>query len=152
MLKSVLGVLWRGAPARARRWGVWFVEPRFTVTVAAVIQNEAGQVLLLKHVFRKGNGWGIPGGFIGAGENPQDALRRELCEEVNLEIKDLELAFARTFKRPQQVEIVYRCRAAGTAEPQSIEINALAWFDPENLPADLPREQHKLIERALETS
>ncbi len=152
MLKNVLGVLWRGAPARARRWGVWLVEPRFTVTVAAVVQNEAGQVLLLKHVFRKGSGWGIPGGFIDAGENPQDALKRELCEEVNLEIKDLEIVFARTHKRPQQVEIVYRCRAEGRAEPRSIEIKALEWFDPEDLPAELPRDQHKLIERALETS
>lgn len=152
MLKQVLGALWRGAPVRARRWSIWLVEPRFTVTVAAVVQNEARQVLLLKHVFRKGSGWGIPGGFLSAGEHPQDALRRELSEEVNLEIDDLEIAFARTYKRPQQVEIVYRCRARGEATPQSIEIKTLAWFDAENLPAELPIDQHKIIRRALDGS
>ena len=53
---------------------------RFTVTAGALIFNDAGKVLLLKHRFRAGSGWGLPGGFLEAGEQPVEALKRELWE------------------------------------------------------------------------
>ena len=74
MLKKVLGALWRHAPKSVRRWGVRLVEPRFTVTAGAVVVDERGRVLLLNHVFRVGSGWGIPGGFMEKGEQPEEAL------------------------------------------------------------------------------
>ena len=64
--------------------------PRFTVTAGAIIFNNAGEILLLKHRFRAGSGWGLPGGFLEAGEQPVDALRRELREEIGLEVRDVE--------------------------------------------------------------
>lgn len=150
MLKRVLELLWRGAPKRARRWSVWLVEPRFTVTTGAVVTDERGRVLLLKHVFRQGHGWGIPGGFLEKGEQPEEGMRRELCEEVGVELDEAVIAFARTFRRPQQVEIIYRCRArrAG-AQPQSVEIESAAWFEPDRLPPEVAKDQRRLIERAL---
>ncbi|MGI8655872.1 MAG: NUDIX domain-containing protein, partial [Pyrinomonadaceae bacterium] len=67
MLKRIIGFVWRAVPGCLRRGGVWLVEPRFRVTAAAVVINEAREVLLLKHVLRKGSGWGIPGGFLEKG-------------------------------------------------------------------------------------
>ena len=86
MLKKLLGALWLRAPKSLRRWGVRLVEPRFTVTAGAVVQDEEGRVLLLHHRYRAGSGWGIPGGFLEKGEQPEEALRRELREEVGLEV------------------------------------------------------------------
>jgi 8-oxo-dGTP diphosphatase len=37
------------------------------------------------------NTWGLPGGSIDAGETPEDALKRELKEEANLEINNFKL-------------------------------------------------------------
>ena len=149
MLKKVLGALWRGAPKSLRRWGVRLVEPRFTVTAGAVVVDERGRVLLLKHVFRKGSGWGIPGGFIEKGEQPEEALRRELREEVGLEIENAEIAFVRTLKKAVQVEIIFRCRPRGTIKPRGPEIKDAAWFDRDNLPPELGHDQRRIIERAL---
>jgi len=151
MLKKILGILWRGAPKRARRWGVWLAEPRFTVTAGAVVLDERGRILLLNHVFRKGSGWGIPGGFIEKREQPEEALRRELREEAGLEVYDMKVAFARTLKRPQQVEIIFLCRAreAALVSPQSLEIRNAAWFERGALPRELARDQRLIIERAL---
>jgi len=123
-------------------------QTRFTVTAGAVIFNDEGQVLLLKHSFRSGSGWGIPGGFLEAGEHPEEALRRELHEEIGLEVRQVEIFTARSFKRVQQVEILFRCRANGAVKPQTIEIEQAQWFSVHSLPAGLPNDQRLLIERA----
>jgi 8-oxo-dGTP diphosphatase len=149
MLKKVLGALWRHAPKSLRRWGVRLFEPRFTVTAGAVITDERGRVLLLNHVFRAGSGWGIPGGFIEKGEQPEEALRRELREEVGLEIDQAEIALVRNLKKPRQVEIIFRCRARGSPMRRSIEIKSAEWFALNELPPELPRDQRRLIESAL---
>lgn len=149
MLKKMLGALWRHAPKSLRRWGVRFFEPRFTVTAGAVITDERGRVLLLNHVFRSGSGWGIPGGFIEKDEQPEEALRRELREEIGLELERAEIAFVRTLRGLNQVEIIFRCRPRGDAGRQSIEIKSAEWFALDHLPPGLPLDQHELIERAL---
>ena len=152
MWRELLGKLWRGAPKSVRRWGVWLAESRFTVTAGGVIQDEEGRVLLFNHVFRKGSGWGIPGGFINPGEDAEEALRRELREEAGVELTSAQLAFTRTHRRPQQVEIIFRCRARhDSARAQSLEVCSVEWFALEQLPADLPRDQHRIIRRALES-
>jgi ADP-ribose pyrophosphatase YjhB (NUDIX family) len=149
MLKKVLGALWRHLPRSVRRWSVRLVEPRFTVTAGAVITDDSGRVLLLNHVFRTGSGWGIPGGFIERGEQPEEGLRRELREEIGLELERAEIAFVRTLKRPSRVEIIFRGRARGATESQSVEIKSADWFALDKLPKGLPRDQHELIARAL---
>ena len=121
---------------------------RFTVTAGAIVFNEAGQVLLLKHRFRAGSGWGLPGGFLEAGEQPLDALRRELREEIGMEIKDVEVFAARSFRKPRQVEVMFRCRANGVAHPQNMEVELAEWFSLDSLPDGLPKDQRLFVERA----
>lgn len=147
----MLGTLWRRAPKPVRLLTVRMIQPTFTVSAGAVVIDKQGRVLLLKHVFRTGSGWGLPGGFISTGEQPEDAVRRELREEIDLEIDRLELAFVRTLKRARQVEIIFRCRPLGRANPQSIEIKSAEWFPIDGLPRDLSADQRGLIERALES-
>ena len=149
MSKELLGRLWRRLPRTVRHWTARFRKPRFTVTAAAVVLDGQGRVLLLDHVFRAGNGWGIPGGFIEEGEPPEDALRRELREEAGLELESAQIAFARTLKNPDQIEIIFRCRPASRARAQSVEIKSAEWFALDSLPAGLIKDQRRLIERAL---
>lgn len=154
MLRGILSFLWRHAPRKLRRWGVRAVEPHFTVTAGAVVTDNRGRVLLLKHNFRAGSGWGIPGGFIEKGEQPEAAIRRELREEVGLEVEDAKLVAARTLKVAQQVELLYRCRAldgdSREAKPQNMEIKRTGWFDAESLPPELSDDQRRLIKTALD--
>jgi ADP-ribose pyrophosphatase YjhB (NUDIX family) len=151
MWKKLLGTLWRGSPGRVRRWGVWLVEPRFMVTVGAIVLDEDGRVLLLQHEFRTGSGWGIPGGFLERGEQPLEGLRRELREEIGVELDAAELVHVRTLRRPQQVEIHFRgrVRAGASARPRSMEINRVGWFEADALPSELSRDQRRIIADAL---
>jgi ADP-ribose pyrophosphatase YjhB (NUDIX family) len=151
MLKRLLGFLWRKSPKAVRRWGVRFTQPRFQVTAGAVVINEEGRVLLLKHVFRPGSGWGVPGGFLEKGEQPDEAIRRELLEETGLELESVEMAFVRAHEKPARVEIIYRCRARGEVKLEGYEIKSGEWFPPDELPSDLSRDQRWIIKTVMST-
>jgi mutator protein MutT len=148
VLQKLIAKMWRALPPRVRRWSMRATQTRFTVTAGALIFNDEGQVLLLKHRFRAGSGWGIPGGFLEIGEQPDEALRRELREEIGLELQHVEIFTSRSFKRPQQVEILFRCRASGEVKSKTIEVEQAAWFSTHSLPAGLPNDQRLLIDRA----
>jgi ADP-ribose pyrophosphatase YjhB (NUDIX family) len=149
MLRRILASLWRRAPKWTRRLGALLSESRFTVTVGAVIVDSRKRVLLLHHRFRPGAGWGIPGGFMRPREQPEEALRRELREEIGLEIEVIGVAFVRTLQKYRQVEIIFRCATKGIPLPQGFEITRAEWFDPNSLPDGLSDDQQGLIRRAL---
>ena len=121
-----------------------------TVTAGAVIVDARGRVLLLQHHFRPGSGWGIPGGFMQPGEQPETALRRELREELGVEIEQVELAFARALERYQQIELIFRCTVQGEMQLRQLEIAHAAWFALDKLPEGLSADQRQLIHRALQ--
>jgi 8-oxo-dGTP diphosphatase len=118
---------------------------RFTVTAAGIISDSEGRVLLLKHRFRPGSGWGIPGGFLQADEQPEAGLRRELREEIGVELQSVRLYKARTFETARQIEIIFCGRTRDLATPMSNEIKKAGWFTLESLPEGLPEDQRRLI-------
>lgn len=148
MFIEFLGAIWRRLPSFIRFRLVRTGQRRFTVTAGAMIFDDQGRILLLEHVFRPESGWGIPGGFLGKGEQPEAALRRELREEIGIEVQDVEMLFARTLPRPRQIEIYFRAKAIGRPEPCSFEIRNAGWFFIDDLPSELSRDQRRLIQRA----
>ena len=149
MLKRFLSALYRLAPGPLVNRAANFFQPHFTVTVAAVVSDERGRVLLLKHSFRGGSGWGIPGGFLAKGEQPEEALRRELSEEVGIDAENIVLALVRTVADARQVQIIFRCGSRGEARPTSIEVKGCEWFDPGAMPSELARSQRAIIMQVL---
>ena len=149
MLHKWAGAVWRRLPRQARYIILGLVEPKFLVTAGALVIDDAGRLLLLKHVFHTGSGWGVPGGFIEKGESPDVALARELREEIALQVKDMRLVYTRTLRRPQQVELVFACRPAGAIGALSQEIERAEWFELDALPAGLSASQRALLQSAL---
>jgi len=149
MIVNFLGAIWRRLPGSIRRRLVRTGQKRFTVTAGALIFDAEGRILLLEHVFRPDSGWGLPGGFLNKGEQPEAALRRELREEIGVDLEEVELLFARTLRRPRQIEIYFKARAIGTPQPCSFEIRTAEWFAIDKVPAELSKDQRRLIQRAL---
>jgi 8-oxo-dGTP diphosphatase len=71
-----------------RRQGM--VSPQLAVD--CVITDEAGNIVLIKRKHEPfKDAYALPGGFVEVGETVEDACRREMKEETNLELKDLQL-------------------------------------------------------------
>lgn len=134
-------------PAPVRMKIVRVTQKKFTASVAAIVQNEKGEVLLLDHVLRPASGWGIPGGFLDFGEQPSDAAKRELREETGLELKELKIYRVRTIGL--HIEIIFSAEAVGEASVKSREINGLGWFKVEEMPEKMSRIQKTMIEDLL---
>lgn len=88
-------------------------------TVGGLIFNEAGQVLMIR-THKWSDLWGIPGGKIKWGETSEHALRRELKEETDLDISDIEFVLvqdcihSKEFYRDAHFLLLnYTCRCAG---------------------------------------
>lgn len=150
MIKKVAGTVFRNIPWQIRKRLVRLSQQKFTASVAAVVFNERGEVLLLDHVLRPQKGWGIPGGFMNSGEQPHEAVKREICEETGLELKKIQLFRVRTVSA--HIEFLFRAEAVGVAEVKSLEINAVRWFEVENLPGRMREFEKNLIEEIMKTA
>ena len=146
-LSVLAGAIWKKLPSWGRSRITRLTQPTFTVSVAGVITGPDGRVLLLNHLLRPHSGWGLPGGFINAGEQPEDAFRREIREETGLEIEVLGLIRIRTLKR--HVEILYLAKTDGTPEVNSREIIEFRWFEPDAPPPEMNLDQQFLIRKVL---
>jgi NADH pyrophosphatase NudC (nudix superfamily) len=71
-----------------------------------------------------------------------------LREEIGLEVDDVKVLAARSFKKPKQVEVLFRARANARVESQTVEVERAEWFAIDALPRGLPRDQRVYIERA----
>jgi 8-oxo-dGTP pyrophosphatase MutT (NUDIX family) len=102
--------------------------PQHSVSVAAVIVNDRGQVLMTQ---RRDNGhWEPPGGVLELDETITDGLRREVREETGLEIEPDQLTGVYKNMPRGVIALVFRAHVIGgaTAE-QTDETIRLQWVD-----------------------
>lgn len=141
--------LWLRLPGIVRRWLLWQGNARFIVGVAALCFNERGEILLLDHYHHPDYSWGLPGGWLGRGESPAQAVIRELREETGLEVRDPLLVRAVTHQA--WMTLFYRCQVV--RQPlrlQASEIRDYCWADPLAPPVRLRPDQQRLIAAVAE--
>jgi 8-oxo-dGTP diphosphatase len=109
-------------------------QPRFTAGVVGVIQNANHEILLVEHVFHPQHPWGLPGGWLQANEHPIDALRRELREEANLEIKVKGLLQVSRGEHFRHLDIAYLCQPENKVGELSVELLGFSWTALDDLP------------------
>ncbi len=134
--------VFRRLPRRARLQAVHTLSPTFTVGAVCVVERDDGQLLLLLHSYRQR--WGLPGGLLQRGEEIDVAARREVVEEVGLDVELLGEPAVVVDPDARRVDVVFRARPVegcdpSTASPRSPEVVDVAWFGPD----DLPELQHE---------
>lgn len=139
--------VWLWLPWSVRRFFIRLSHSTFTVSAAAVILNGEDKVLVLRHLLRPKGGWGLPGGFIDAGEQPVDAIRRELKEETGITLEELRMIRVRTVGF--HVEILFAARSNSEPRILSSEVAELGWYAADELPSLLPKDQLAMAEAVL---
>lgn len=100
-------VAFRLTPGPVRRAVVRAVAPSYTVGAVCLIEHD-GEFLVLWQPHRRG--WTLPGGLLGRGEAPADAVRREVREEVGLLIEPGDPVTVRVDALEQGVDVVFLVR------------------------------------------
>jgi len=127
-------------------------------TVGALIFNQRGEVLMLR-THKWSDLWGIPGGKIKFGERAVDALRREIKEETNLEIADIQFVLvqdcihSREFYRDAHFVLLnYTCQCVGEVDVRlNDEAVEFRWVSLEAaLKLELNRPTRTLLEAVME--
>ncbi|WPN99406.1 NUDIX domain-containing protein [Pseudomonas sp. MUP55] len=101
---------------------------------AAVLIDKDGQTLLVRK--RGTQAFMQPGGKIDAGEQPVEALARELYEELNLRIDPSQAVYLGRFSAPAANEPGFTVQAdmfqlhIGVAVTAAAEIEEIRWIDP----------------------
>ena len=123
---------------------------------AAVIVDPAGRVLLVRHTYGELN-WEIPGGGCEPGESASDTARREVREEVGVDVSIDRLTGV--YWEPQwrptigMHHYVFRASiAAGTPRPASAEIAEARWCDPSDPPRPISDFTIRRIRDAVEAA
>ncbi|AJF63826.1 NUDIX hydrolase [Streptomyces vietnamensis] len=128
----------------------------FLPGVSAVVFDDQGRVLLGK---RADNGlWAIIGGIVDPGEQPADAVVREVHEETAVRCVPERIVLVETLRKPvvypngdicQYMDVAFRCRAVGgEARVNDDESTEVGWFGVNELP-EMKRFSYLRIEKAL---
>jgi 8-oxo-dGTP diphosphatase len=128
------------------RRGVW-------IPVVTGLIKKDGRILLGKRP--KGNSlagqWEFPGGKIELGESPEQALHRELREEIGIdaEIGKIQISASHSFGE-KAVLLLFFDVSFWKGEPRNLHHSELKWVLPTEIESmDIPQANRKILTRLM---
>jgi 8-oxo-dGTP diphosphatase len=117
-----------------KKFRLWYLN-KIKVFQKVIIVDTEGRVLAVKRSARdrrRANCWDLPGGNFEKGERLSESIRREVKEEVSIEIDDLRTVYADSFKAETDTEvdmiaIIYSAKYTGGEIKLSHEHSECKW-------------------------
>ncbi len=121
---------------------VYYFNP--TVAAAVVLTRTDGRVLFITRAKEPAQGQlAFPGGFIDFDESAEDGLRREVREEVGLEITALDFLCSHTNEYSYKgvtypvLDLIFTADVSGDVEARTLDgVARVDWLQPETVPPD----------------
>ena len=125
-------------------WRRWRKAPIAGVSV--VVTNLSGDVLLLKHSYGP-DVWSLPGGGLGRGEDPLEAARREVREELGVELGRIEpvATLEEVLSGSPHTAHVFAAVCDQRPQPDGREVTVARFFPSHSLPEPLARTTRERI-------
>lgn len=132
--------------------GAMFYAPISPAVIIAIERD--GKLLLAHNTAWPETRYSIIAGFVEPGERIEDTVRREIREEVSIEVKNLKYWNSQTWPFPNSLMLGFTAEYdSGEVKPDGLEISDAGFFSPEeirrmNIP-DRASIARKLIENFL---
>lgn len=129
-----------------------YVVYRNPVPTASALFIKEGDIFLVKRAIDPKKGfWDLPGGFIEEGEHPEDGLRREIREELGVEITigkffDIVMDWYE-FQRDKfsTLNLYYFATLKKVKITPGDDISEATWFSLKNPPKNLSSKNNRII-------
>ena len=136
-------------PYRLRVRALRLLGYSFLVGAVALIRDADGRHLLARHTYPVGASrrevWGLPGGAVEKYERIPQALRRELAQELGLDVAVERLLLVDT-SEPPRLDFVFACAVRGGRFRLSTEVAKIGWFGPGQAPDGMSARHRRLLE------
>ena len=108
--------------------------PRISPSVIGLIKKD-DQILMARSPHFTPGAYGLIAGFVEGGESAEEALHREVFEEVGIKIKNLTYFGSQAWPFPDSLMIAFTAEyASGDIIIDTKEIEAAGWYDVNHLP------------------
>ena len=109
--------------------------PKISPAVIVMIKREDGRILLAYNRNFRHKCYSLIAGFVEAGESAEDAVRREVREEVGLEIKNIRYLYSQSWPFPDSLMLGFVADyAGGEITVDGEEIAEADFYSIDNLP------------------
>ncbi|MFC7373809.1 NAD(+) diphosphatase [Brachybacterium sp. GCM10030267] len=113
--------------------------PRTDAAVIMAVRDSADRLLLARNVNFRGRFHSVLAGFVEPGESLEDAVAREVAEEVGVRVEEVEYVGSQPWPFPRSLMLGFRAWVPGSVELtlQEDEIAEARWFTRQELAAAL---------------
>lgn len=134
-MRKLLFRLYRVLPVRLR-WLVSYASAsKFVVGIIAFVRRD-GKLLLLQHTYQ--TAWALPGGWLRRGETIEECVRRELREELDLEVGAIATLQVASVATKPVIDVAVVCEALeGAIRTDMDEVTHAQFFPLDALPRSL---------------
>ena len=131
-----------------RAW--WFVRRPHTLGVKCAVRDARGRVVFVRHAYGDRRAWELPGGHLRRREDPEAAVRREMREELGVDLEGLRalgcVEVAGSHKRTTLHVFEGAVAPGAVLRPDAGELAEVRWAPPERPPRPLGADAVTLLE------